>query len=90
MASDGWSTPPSIGSSLPFSVPKPNWKGEDTVMEGDEGVYPTTAEKLAKLKPVKEGGTVTAGRRLIRGLHACNRSVSWATQSSSRIVSPRL
>jgi acetyl-CoA acetyltransferase family protein len=28
---------------------------------GDEGVFPTTAEGLAKLKPVLEGGTVTYG-----------------------------
>src|SRR3989344_9698457 len=27
----------------------------------DEGIFPTTAEGLAKLKPVKEGGTVTFG-----------------------------
>ncbi len=47
--------------TLPFSVPKPDFKGEDAVMEGDEGVYPTSAEKLAGLKPVQEGGTVTFG-----------------------------
>ncbi|MBA4266729.1 MAG: acetyl-CoA acetyltransferase, partial [Comamonadaceae bacterium] len=27
----------------------------------DEGIFPTTAEGLAKLKPVKEGGTITFG-----------------------------
>jgi acetyl-CoA acetyltransferase len=47
--------------TLPFSVPKPNFKAEDTVMTGDEGVFPTTAEGLAKLKPVLEGGVVTFG-----------------------------
>jgi acetyl-CoA acetyltransferase family protein len=47
--------------TLPFSVPKPNFKGEDHVMVGDEGVFPTTAEGLAKLKPTLEGGTVTFG-----------------------------
>ncbi len=31
-----------------------------TVM-GDEGVFPTTAEGLAKLKPVQDGGSVTFG-----------------------------
>jgi acetyl-CoA acetyltransferase family protein len=30
-------------------------------VSGDEGVYPTTAEGLAALKPVLEGGTVTFG-----------------------------
>jgi len=47
--------------TLPFSVPKPNFKAEDSVMEGDEGIFATTAEGLAKLKPAKEGGTVTFG-----------------------------
>ncbi len=47
--------------TLPFSVPKPNFKGEDKVIDGDEGVTATTAEGLAKLKPVKEGGTLTFG-----------------------------
>nr|WP_315237597.1 thiolase family protein [uncultured Albidiferax sp.] len=31
------------------------------VLVADEGIFPTTAEGLAKLKPVKEGGTVTFG-----------------------------
>jgi acetyl-CoA acetyltransferase len=32
-----------------------------TTVETDEGIFPTTAEGLAKLKPVMEGGTVTFG-----------------------------
>lgn len=47
--------------TLPFSVPKHNFKGEDAVMTGDEGVFATTAEGLAKLRPTQEGGTVTFG-----------------------------
>ncbi len=47
--------------TLPFAVPKPNFKGEDAVMEGDEGIFPTSAEGLAKLKPSTPGGTVTFG-----------------------------
>lgn len=47
--------------TLPFPVPKPNFRGEDGVMEGDEGVFATSREGLARLKPVKEGGTVTFG-----------------------------
>jgi acetyl-CoA acetyltransferase family protein len=46
---------------LPLSVPKPNFKGEDLVLTGDEGVFATSAEKLAKLKPVLHDGTVTYG-----------------------------
>jgi acetyl-CoA acetyltransferase family protein len=49
--------------TLPFSVPKPNFRGEASVLSGDEGVFPTTAEGLAKLKPVTEGGVVTFGNQ---------------------------
>ena len=36
-----------------------------TQIDGDEGIHPTTAEGLAKLKPVKDGGTVpSAGKRI--------------------------
>ena len=47
--------------TLPFAVPKPNFKGEEGAMEGDEGIFPTTKEGLAKLKPAGNGGTVTYG-----------------------------
>lgn len=47
--------------TLPFSVPKHNFKGEDCVITGDEGVFETSREGLARLKPVKPGGTVTFG-----------------------------
>ncbi|MDY0206574.1 MAG: thiolase family protein [Pseudomonas sp.] len=49
--------------TLPFSVPKPNFRGEASILAGDEGVFPTTAEGLAKLKPVMEGGVVTYGNQ---------------------------
>lgn len=49
--------------TLPFAVPKHNFKGEDAVMAGDEGVFPTTREGLAKLRPTMEGGTVTFGNQ---------------------------
>ena len=47
--------------SLPFEVPAPNFKKTAATIEGDEGVSTSTAEGLAKLKPVAEGGTVTYG-----------------------------
>jgi len=46
---------------LPFSVPDARFKREKAVLQGDEGIFPTSAEGLAKLKPVMEGGTVTFG-----------------------------
>jgi len=47
--------------TLPFPVPKPDFKGEEGAMEADEGIFPTTKEGLARLKPITDGGTVTYG-----------------------------
>ncbi|HUX27041.1 MAG TPA: thiolase family protein, partial [Burkholderiales bacterium] len=47
--------------TLPFEVPAPNFKKTVGTLDGDEGVSTSTAEGLAKLKPVAEGGTVTFG-----------------------------
>lgn len=47
--------------TLPFSVPKPNFKGEAAIMEGDEGITSSTIEGLAKLAPVVPNGSVTFG-----------------------------
>jgi len=47
--------------TLPFDVPDPKFRKTVKTLAGDEGVHPTTAEGLAGLKPVLEGGTVTYG-----------------------------
>ncbi len=47
--------------TLPFSVPKHNMSGQDGLLDGDEGVFATSREGLARLKPAREGGTVTFG-----------------------------
>ncbi len=47
--------------TLPFEVPRPNFKKTQTTLDGDEGLRFSDAEGLAKLKPVMEGGTVTFG-----------------------------
>lgn len=47
--------------TLPFDVPSNNYKTSTVQLVGDEGIYPTSAEKLAKIKPTKLGGTVTFG-----------------------------
>ncbi len=46
---------------IPIEVRDPSGRKVIATVEGDEGVYPTTAEGLARLKPVIEGGTVTYG-----------------------------
>ncbi len=47
--------------TLPFPVPAPNFKKDAGSLEGDDGVNFSTAEGLAKLKPVIDGGKVTFG-----------------------------
>jgi acetyl-CoA acetyltransferase len=47
--------------SLPFEVPDARFRKSITTLAGDEGIHQTTADGLAKLKPVRPGGTVTSG-----------------------------
>ncbi|HJW55598.1 MAG TPA: thiolase family protein [Burkholderiaceae bacterium] len=47
--------------TLPFDVPTPNFKKIANRLEGDEGINYSTAEGLAKLAPVMEGGSITFG-----------------------------
>lgn len=46
---------------MPIEVKDAQGRKVVATVNGDEGVYPTTAEGLARLKPVIEGGTVTYG-----------------------------
>jgi acetyl-CoA acetyltransferase len=47
--------------TLPFEVPAPNYRKVAGTMEGDEGTVASSADGLAKLKPVRENGSVTFG-----------------------------
>lgn len=47
--------------TLPLEVPDARYRKTVATLNGDEGIHPTTADGLKKLKPVKEGGTVTYG-----------------------------
>jgi acetyl-CoA acetyltransferase len=47
--------------TLPFEVPTRNLKRNERVIQGDEGVFESSAEGLAKLRPVLKDGTVTFG-----------------------------
>lgn len=42
-----------------FDVPDARFRKKVRPIEGDQGVYRTSAEKLAGLRPVREGGSVT-------------------------------
>ena len=46
---------------LPFAVPDSRFRRTLGTLEGDEGVHATSTEKLAALKPVLAGGSVTHG-----------------------------
>lgn len=46
---------------LPFEVPDAKFRKTVATMAGDEGVFDTSRDSLAKLKPVLDGGTVTFG-----------------------------
>jgi acetyl-CoA acetyltransferase len=47
--------------TLPFDAPSPNFRKTANSLSGDEGVTRSTAEGLAALKPVINGGSVTFG-----------------------------
>jgi acetyl-CoA acetyltransferase len=47
--------------ALPFDVPDPRFRAVAAQLSGDEGIHTTTAEGLARLRPVLPGGTVTHG-----------------------------
>jgi acetyl-CoA acetyltransferase len=47
--------------TLPLDVPTPDFRKTDGAVMGDDGIVQSTPEGLAKLKPVKPGGTVTFG-----------------------------
>jgi acetyl-CoA C-acetyltransferase len=59
-AAAAWSAGRFADEVIPITVPQK--KGEAVVVERDEGIRAeTTAQSLAKLKPLVAGGTVTAG-----------------------------
>ena len=44
---------------LPLAVPDKKYRKTLATLTGDEGITATSSEKMARLKPVQEGGTVT-------------------------------
>ena len=47
--------------TLPFDVPRPNFKKTANQLTGDEGLVASTADGLAGLRPVMKEGTITFG-----------------------------
>jgi acetyl-CoA acetyltransferase family protein len=73
--------------SLPFAVPDAKYRKTKATLDGDEGIHATTAEALAKLRPVVEGGTVTFGGQT----HPAdgNTAVVVTTRDNARALSRR-
>jgi acetyl-CoA acetyltransferase len=47
--------------TLPFEVPDPSFRKTSATLQGDDGIRLSSADELAKLKPVVNGGSVTFG-----------------------------
>jgi acetyl-CoA acetyltransferase family protein len=69
----------------PIEVKDPSGRKVIAQVVDDEGVYPTTAEGLARLKPVLEGGTVTYGSQTHPADGNCGLVVT--TRASARELS---
>ena len=76
--------------TLPFAVPKPNFKGEAGVLDGDEGIVPSTVEGLAKLKPVVPNGTVTFGGQTHPADGTAGLIVTSADKAKARSSNPNM
>jgi acetyl-CoA acetyltransferase len=70
---------------MPLEVKDARGKKILSTIDGDEGVFPTTAEGLAKLRPVVQGGTVTYGTQTHPADGNCGIIV--ATQGRARELS---
>jgi len=76
--------------TLPFPVPKANFKGNAATMEGDEGIFPTTEEALARLSPVLTGGTVTYGGQTHPADGSCGLIVTTPEKAASLSRNPHI
>ncbi len=76
--------------TLPLPVPRPNFKGEDCIMESDEGIFPTTRDGLARLPPIVEGGTVTFGGQTHPADGTCAMIITSATKANELSADPNI
>jgi acetyl-CoA acetyltransferase family protein len=73
--------------TLPFAVPDAKYRKTRATLAGDEGIHATTREGLERLKPVRDGGSVTYGSQT----HPAdgNAAVIVATRERAREMSAR-
>lgn len=76
--------------TLPFPVPKANFKGNASTLEGDEGIFPTTEEALTRLSPVLTGGTVTYGGQTHPADGSCGLIVTTPEKAASLSRNPHI
>ena len=76
--------------TLPFAVPKPNYKGSSGTLQGDEGIHPTSAEALGRLNPVLPGGTVTYGGQTHPADGNCGLVVTTPAQAAALSSNPHV
>ncbi len=68
--------------TLPFEVPRRDLKKMEHTLAGDEGIFMSTAEGLAALKPVMRDGTVTFGSQT----HPADGNAALLVTSSERAM----
>ncbi|MBT5192074.1 MAG: thiolase family protein [Rhodospirillaceae bacterium] len=76
--------------SLPFDVPDNRFRKSVTTLTGDEGVFAVTAEGLSKLRPVKEGGSITFGGQTHPADGNVGLLVTTAEEASERATDPTI
>ena len=75
---------------LPFEVPDAKFRKTVATLNGDEGVHQTSREKLAKLKPVRDGGTVTFGGQTHPADGNCSMFVTTAEKARELSADPKI
>jgi len=70
---------------VPIDVKDPSGRKSVALVEGDEGVFPTTADALARLRPVQPNGTVTFGTQTYPA--DGNASIVFTTQEKAKELS---
>lgn len=70
---------------VPIEVKDPSGRKTIATVEGDEGVFPTTADALARLRPVQPAGTVTFGTQTFPA--DGNASIVMTTREKAREIS---
>lgn len=75
---------------MPIEVKDARGRKVLSTIDGDEGVFPTTAEGLARLKPVVQGGTVTYGTQTFPGDGNCGMIVTTRDRARELSRDPKI